>query len=104
MRSVRSDGCARGDQVTDLNAGPYLINIVAIVHKPLVHSGQPPLAPTDIISHKVITVFVDGVVGEMLTSLTLSSEKTQASMAWMYTCTLSCVHTLLTMLWLVGSR
>ena len=30
--------CVLDEEVPDLNASPYLVNVIAIVHKPLVHS------------------------------------------------------------------
>ena len=94
--SVRED--TRRELATDLNASPYLSCVVAIVSEPLVHSGESSLTTTDVIPHKVLTVFVEGVVSEVSAHIVLGSHTIT------HTAPSHRAEGLPTRLWWVGSR
>ena len=54
-----------------LNVTPYLIHFISVLLEPLIDSGNATLAARVIISDKICAVFVDGIVGQVHTLLTL---------------------------------
>ena len=54
-----------------LNVMPYLVYVISVVFEPFVNGGDSPLAAAVIISDKVLTVFIDGIVGQVHVHITL---------------------------------
>lgn len=57
---------------TYLDVVPNLFHIIAIILKPLVDSGDPPLAAGVVITDEILAVLIDGIVGQMHVHITLS--------------------------------
>ena len=58
-------GMRLANQPTHINITPDLIQVITVIHKPFVDGSNPTLAPGIIVPHKVLAVFVDGIVGQM---------------------------------------